>query len=289
MAEIVVGVDESECAGRALRWAVLESEVRRWPVTAVIAWGFLDQHRMIVGERFDPSYGEADALAALDAAVVAAVGAETAPTVGRRAVCDLAARALLDTAATADLLVVGRRGIGGFRGLLLGSVSEECVQRAPCPVAVIGPEGGEGPRGLQRIVVGIDGSETARRALRWALEEGRVRQAAVEVVHVWHAPYVEGYGYPMAGLDPTQYEQVGRELLKSVVEGEDTSGLPVPVKEILTDDGAARSVLEAAKGADLVVVGSRGMGGLKRWLLGSVSHQVIHHASCPVLVVPAAD
>jgi hypothetical protein len=74
MGRIAVGVDESDGAAAALRWAVREAEVRGWSLTAILAWGFLDQHHAIVGEPFDPSYGEADARAALDSIIAAVVG-----------------------------------------------------------------------------------------------------------------------------------------------------------------------------------------------------------------------
>jgi len=287
MPEVVVGVDGSEGAAEALIWAAREASLRDLPLTAVMAWGFLDQHHTIVGERFDPSYGEPEAKAALDAAVDSTLAADRAVDVQRRVTCDLAARALLDSAAGAELLVVGARGLGGFRGLLLGSVSQRCLAHAPCPVAVV-RSGAALPKGgtIERIVVGVDGSETSQHALRWALQEGRLRQAAVQVVHAWQYPYLGGY--PMTGVtfDPARFEEGGRQVLDSVLEAADTSDLPAPLERVLVCGSGATAILDTAKGADLVVVGSRGLGGLAGLLLGSVSHQVTHHAAFPVVVVP---
>ena len=137
MGHIVIGMDESEGAAAALRWALREAELRDWTPTAVLAWGLLDQYHTVVGERFDPSYGEVDAEMALAAAIQKAIGAEAATAVKRQVACDLPARALLDAAEDADLLVVGARGLGGFRSLLLGSVSEECLHHATCPMAIV--------------------------------------------------------------------------------------------------------------------------------------------------------
>jgi nucleotide-binding universal stress UspA family protein len=282
---IVVGIDGSVGAQEALRWAVAEAGLRQWTVQAVLAWGFLDQHHPRGAEGFDPTYSEPDALAALDAAVTAAVGPDVA--VERRTVCQVPARALLEVAVDADLLVVGARGLGGFRGLLLGSVSQHCLHHAPCPVAVVRtvpvPVAGARPR----IVVGVDGSDPAQAALHWAVEEGRLRRAEVQAVHAMDVVPTWGYPYGGAVIDPALFERGARLVLDHAVDAVDASGLEVPVRRSLITAGAASGVLELAEGADLVVVGSRGMGGLRGMLLGSVSSQIAHHAPCPVVVIPA--
>src|SRR5690606_7278539 len=114
------------------------------------------------------------------------------------AVCDLAPSALASTATPEDLLVVGARGLGGFKGLLLGSVSQRVLAEATCPVAVIRPdaEQGEGP-----VVVGVDASATARRAMQWAAGEARARGTTLRVVHAWNAPFVGGYPFGGATFD----------------------------------------------------------------------------------------
>lgn len=139
---------------------------------------------------------------------------------------------------------------------------------------------------MQRIVVGVDGSENAHAALRWALQEGRLRQAAVEVVHTWHLPYVGASPYIVPVFDSDTYEKAAQQLMDSAVDAEDTTGLPAPVARIVVLGGAAGAIVEQARDADLIVVGSRGLGGFGGLLLGSVSHQVVHHAPCPVVVVP---
>jgi len=287
MTHIVVGVDGSKPAGRALQWARREGTLHQQPVVAVLAWGFLDQHQAIVTEPFDPSYDETDAVAALDAFVVQAVGSDAVAQVERQVVCDLPARALLEASAGAPLLVVGARGLGGFRGLLLGSVSQQTLHHATCPIAIVRSDGvTRSEDTMERIVVGIDGSETARRALRWAIEEARVRGASLEVVHSWHVPYVGGYPYAGAPFDQAPFETTARQTLDAAVDGEDTSGLTEPAQRLLVMGSAAQAILESAKGADLIVMGSRGLGGFKGLLLGSASHQVAQHATCPVVIVP---
>lgn len=285
MTGIVIGVDGSEGAGRALQWAVEEGEVHDWPVTAVMAWGLLDQ-RVIGDGEFDPGYDAADAERALDSYIADALGPSKAATVRRRAVIDLAPRALLDAAADASLLVVGARGLGDVRGLLLGSVSQQCLHHSPCPIAIVGPDGptvgGESPA---RVVVGVDGSATARRALEWAVEEARCRRASLEVVQAWHMPYLVGLPYVGVSFDPRGIEEEARAMLEASIASVDTTGLAAPIEPVLVNDGAATAILDTAKGADLVVVGSRGRGGFAGLLLGSVSSRVAQEATCPVVVV----
>jgi nucleotide-binding universal stress UspA family protein len=140
---------------------------------------------------------------------------------------------------------------------------------------------------VQRIVVGVDGSETGRKALGWAAEEARLRGAVLEVVHAWHIPYAGGYPYAQGTLDSGTVEEGAQATLDLEVDSVDQASLAHPVKRTLSADGAASALLDASKGADLVVVGSRGRGGFTGLLLGSVGHQVAHHATCPAVVVPA--
>lgn len=284
MGEVVVGVDESEGAAQALRWAVDEAQLHGWTVTAVLAWGFLDQHQTIVGERFDPTYDEGDADAALASLVVAAVGEDRAAAVERRAVCDLPAQALLDASADAELLVVGARGLGGFKGLLLGSVSQHCLHHTRIPIAIV--RGEHDTARDAAVVVGVDGSAAAEQALAWAVEEARLRGASLRAVNAWHMPLVGAYPYGTIGIDPDVFERSAHELVASALASVDTSALAAPPEPVVRNGGAAAVILEAGKGAGLVVMGSRGLGGFAGLLLGSVTLQVAHYAASTVVVIP---
>jgi nucleotide-binding universal stress UspA family protein len=135
----------------------------------------------------------------------------------------------------------------------------------------------------ERIVVGIDGSPGAQAALTWAVDEAARRDATLEVVHAWHAPFVDGYGYAGSAIDPVAMELGARAVADEAVEPH-RGKVAIDVHVVC---GSPASVLvQQAKDADLLVVGSRGRGGFAGLLLGSVSHQVVHHAPCPVVVVP---
>jgi len=143
------------------------------------------------------------------------------------------------------------------------------------------------------IIVGIDGSERSRRALEWAINEAAVRQAPLTVLTVH--PTVIGYwsGAPIAYPGDEDLVERSRKLAQE--ETDDTLAKadlkpgPPSVTVRAVNGLPADALLQAAADADMIVVGSRGAGGFKRLLLGSVSSQVTHHAQCPVVVIPAAD
>lgn len=291
MTKIVVGVDGSDHGAVALRWAEREARLREGELVAVLAWDLFNQTHADGSRRFDPDYDESSADAALLAVLESTLGADAAASVTRRPICDLPAKALLDEAQDADLLVVGARGLGGFRGLLLGSVSQQCLHHATGPIAIIRSEEGDAAEpaaGGERIVVAVDGSPSSRRALHWAVVDGGLRSATVEAVHAWDVP--TAYGPVMGAIpyDTSDIEGAARTLLTEVVDEAVTAtgATDVTVERTLVPGSAASGVLDIAKGADLVVIGRRGVGGFERLMLGSVSENVARHAPCPVVVMP---
>ena len=139
---------------------------------------------------------------------------------------------------------------------------------------------------MTRIVVGVDGSKSADLALAWAASEARLRGCVLRVVHCWHPPYVGGFPLAPTPADPQVFENIARQVLDETVAAADTSGI-AKVETKLVTSGAATALLMESEQADLVVVGARGLGGFAGLVLGSVSNQVVHHASCPVVVVPS--
>lgn len=137
------------------------------------------------------------------------------------------------------------------------------------------------------IVVGVDGSDHAERALAWAVEEAKLRGARIRLVTAWHVP-VAAYGAP--GFLPTvtpSLEESTRTVAEEVVAAaqERAGSAGVEAETSVRQGQAADALLEEAAGADLLVVGSRGHGGFAGLLLGSVSAQCAHHAPCPLVIV----
>ena len=141
---------------------------------------------------------------------------------------------------------------------------------------------------MAKIVAGIDGSDASKEALRWGVDEARLRRADVIAVHAWQMPPpVPTFG-PSPAVDMVenvpQIEDSAEKLARSVVAEVVGDTSDVNVEAIATEGPAAGVLIDAAQGADLLVVGSRGHGGFVSLLLGSVSQQVATHAPCPVLI-----
>lgn len=143
---------------------------------------------------------------------------------------------------------------------------------------------------MDRIVVGVDGSEGSRQALRWAVEEAQVHSATVEAVHVFSYTSLFGYSIDAVMVPVPPYEEVkasAAKVLDEVLETTVPDDGGVEIQRYVAEGAAASVLLTRATNADLLVVGTRGYGGFRGLLLGSVSHQCVTHAPCPVVVVPA--
>jgi nucleotide-binding universal stress UspA family protein len=194
---------------------------------------------------------------------------------------------------------------------LLGSVSQKCVTHARCPVVVVpaerGPIGGgeseasgglAGPTGVSRIVVGVDGSDGSRAALRWGLQEAASRAAPLVAVMAWS--YLEQHharGEPSftpdyhEGEAKAALDEVVHEVVQELVHAPDaSSSVAGGVADVVVEartllDLPALALLKTVRADDLLVVGSRGRGGFVGMLLGSVSQHCVTHAPCAVAVV----
>jgi nucleotide-binding universal stress UspA family protein len=284
---VVVGVDGSSHAEEALVWALQEGHLRDLPVRALSVW-----QPDGAPEQIQRS-GEPRAVAQLRAGLEQEVATAVRAVAERARAVDVAvtaevryghpAQELIRAGGAGSLLVVGSRGRGSVAGSLLGSVSQSCAQYAQCTVVVV--------RGLvpdataRRVAVGADGSPQSVRALRFAHDSAAVRGAVLEVVHAWSVPYMGFAGavpWPHEVLD--EVEAQASATLQDCVRRAAVDAARARVKSFLVQGPPAPSLVEVAEGADLLVVGSRGYGGWRGLLLGSVSTQCITRAPCPVAV-----
>ena len=139
---------------------------------------------------------------------------------------------------------------------------------------------------MDKIVVGIDGSQPAQRGLEWAVTEASVRGARLVVVHAWQPPAAVMSPYGATLADPVSLADTAQAILADSVASVDMTSLAVEPELRLVQGPAAPALIDAARGGALLVVGSRGRGGFTGLLLGSVSQQIAQHATVPVVIVP---
>jgi nucleotide-binding universal stress UspA family protein len=139
------------------------------------------------------------------------------------------------------------------------------------------------------IVVGVDQSEGAKEALRFAYEEAQLRETPLRAVHAWRFGYIGPPGIeasvPVVGAELSEHRAAARRPLDATVRETIPDVGEVIIERRVAEGAAAAVLVEESRGADLLVVGSRGHGGFAQLLLGSVSQQCAHHAECPVVIV----
>lgn len=186
-------------------------------------------------------------------------------------------QALIDASSRAAVVVVGARGHSLLSGVVLGSVSQHVARHASCPVVVTRtpyhPDS-------KRVVVGIDGSSGSRKALEFAFAHASRSGSTVTAVHAWRNT-VSGY----TGEGLVEEIEAAERVLSEALAGFADSYPDVEVTTEAIPVAPQRVLADASQAAELVVVGSRGLGAFAGLLLGSVSQSVLHHAQCPVAVV----
>jgi nucleotide-binding universal stress UspA family protein len=288
---IVVGVDGSQQSLHAVDWATREAVARRCPLRIVHAflWPLLN---VPIGP---PAGGPPDAglrnaaedilAAATDHARQGAPALEISTDLP---VCSPAA-ALIEASHDAGLVVVGHRGLGGFTGLLVGSVGVQAAAHADCPVVVVrGSDAVEAGQATGHVVVGVDGSPLSDLAVDFAFSHAALHGLSVAAVHVHQRPEFTVPGdQPLPGPDGEDRRDYETRLLTDALAGYVDKYHDVPVhRKIMVGRPSAVLVAESA-GAALTVVGSRGRGGFAGLLLGSTSQTVLQHATGPVAIVRA--
>jgi nucleotide-binding universal stress UspA family protein len=281
---IVVGIDGSESALDAARWAAAEAARRNRRLRIVHAYRWpLPEYGPVP---FDTSMADAVRAGAdkvVREAVAAVSGIVLDPPPETEVVRGAPVSVLLEESSRAELLVLGSRGLGGFAELLAGSVAVELAAHGRCPVVVVRGETspGDGP-----VVVGVDGSPASEAAIELAFAEAAYRDSDLHAILAWtdtvYPMGPDGGGYQ--ALEWRDVVQEARELLAERLAGWREKYPRVTVHRWVENGRPAKALLEAAAGAQLLVVGSRGRGGFAGLLLGSVSQAMIHHSPCPVLV-----
>jgi nucleotide-binding universal stress UspA family protein len=279
---VVVGVDGSRSALRAVRWAAAEAARHGSTLKLVTAFGWMPVTVAPAGGA--DLRAELTAAARDQLAAAAAAARAVAPDLAVEQVLEEGGPAAVLNAHAADarLTVIGDRGHGGFAGLLLGSVGVALAQRCPVPLVVVrGSTDDPGP--AAPVVVGIDGTPTSEAALAFAVAEAVERRVPLMAVHAWQDLVFDTAVAPRIDWKAVETEE--RATLAERLAGWTEKHPDLDVRRVVVCDGPAHALVQRSHGARLVVVGSRGRGGIAGLLLGSVSQAVLHHADCPVVIV----
>lgn len=277
---IVVGFDGSEGALLALDWAAAEAgrtdSVLEVHAAYPAGYSFVtsaevrEEMGRLAGHGVDHVHEVAPNV------VTKAVGSDASPVA-----------TLVEASKGADLLVIGSRGLGGFRGLLLGSVSHKCAMHAHCPVVVVRPreksedELQQAWQPSDRIVVGVDGSPSSTDALRWAFSEAERTGGTVVAVTCWIWPARFNWAVPT----PVTMAEDAEAIVRDAVEPLKTAHPDVLVETKVIPNHPSPALVAESERARMVVVGSRGHGEFVGSLLGSVSEYCVSQAHCPVVVM----
>ncbi|WP_184729342.1 universal stress protein [Saccharopolyspora phatthalungensis] len=266
---VVVGVDGSESSGKAAFWAAAEASRRNAALQLVIVND--DPARVDYAEQAVHKIAAKCRVQTPEVELTA----EVAP--------GHPVEELLRRSATAQLVVLGARGHGGFTDALLGGVSTGVATHASCPVVIVRKDI---PTTVGPVVVGVDDSPCSQEALRFAFAAAARLGTDLVVMQAWHEE-----GLLAVPLTPPDRERVQRDIEHSLAK--QTASLREQNPKVRTREVAQRghpvaALTDAARDARLLVVGHRGGGGFDGLFLGSVAAGVLHHAPCPVAVVRAA-
>ncbi|CAM3146079.1 universal stress protein [Saccharomonospora xinjiangensis] len=286
---VLVGVDGSEAATRALRWAAERAADRALSLRVVYAYGLVARY-FATEAPVPPSVIESlleEAQTIVETAAAEARRVAPDLSVSPQAVDEPPVPALTSRSRDAALVVLGASGLGGFTGMLAGSTAVAVAAHAHAPVAVVRcGENRTDPPSSGPIVVGMDGSPLSEHAVACAFEEARHRGAPLVAVHAWADVEDEGVLRRARLFFTNSPEETDvREQLDRQLADWQATYPEVAVERVLVRDRPRRQLLDRSATAQLVVVGSRGRGGFTGLLLGSTSQALIHHARCPVMVV----
>ncbi len=277
---VVVGVDGSEGSHAALEWAVDEAGRRHVPLHLVSAW--ISDYS--AGATAHLQQGVEDVCRAdLESASAYVRTAAPGTELGTRLVHAQPASALIAASRTAQAVVVGSRGLGAVSEAFLGSTSIQLAAHASCPVVVV-PKHARSTEG--RVVVGVDGSALSAEATAYAFDQASRRGLGLTVLHAWDTSIYTSRLAMTVLVETWDELEVEQEIITSAaIAGWRDTYPEVDVETRVVPGRPADILAEASQHAALVVVGSRGRGGFRGLLLGSVSRSVLHRAASPVVVV----
>ncbi|MFD7973761.1 universal stress protein [Streptomyces clavifer] len=281
---VVVGTDGTPDAHRAVRWAAIEADAREQPLTIVHATRTEAGHPHLsfkgIGQAKEHAVNVLAEAEALAGATAPGVKVTTTPCPYEPAAC------LLGQAGQEGTVVIGTRGHGGFLGLLVGSDALRVAARARVPTVVVPPRERDRPSGVVMVAARDDRD---REAVRLAADLALRRGASLRVVSVWI--FLENIG-SMATMfdDPSELAAAESAEVSRLVARvrEEQPGLDV-THDVVRAASAAAVLVAATKEADTVVIGSRRRSLPVGAPLGHVTHAVLHHAHCPVLLTPLSS
>jgi nucleotide-binding universal stress UspA family protein len=273
--QIVAGVNSRAESRDAARWAADEAALRRLPLCLVYAWEWLFP---APGSEADPEMSARSPARLLEAAAAEAAARHPALDISTRQIERRPAEALLSLQDEAETLVLGSRALGRLRGFVSGSVGLAVTARAAQPVVHVRPALPP-PRG--DVVVGIDLSEDNDALLSFAVDAAERRGTRLRAVHVWRVPPpAAGDGVDSTGNHLAAVIRLMRPWRDKhpdlTIEEEAVRGHP------------ASELIASAEGTALLLVGRRAHDHALAPRIGHVTHAVLHHAPCPVAVVPRA-
>jgi nucleotide-binding universal stress UspA family protein len=281
---VVVGVDGSPSSEVALRWAVDEARRTRRPLHVVHALGneLVLSDKQQLGTKEAPASDDPVVTAAMDVVRTLAPELQTTP----HSVTGFAPTTLIAASKVAGTVVVGAHGRSAIPTALLGSVSQQVAIHSSCPVVVVRESGTHGGVGSGHVVVGVDGSEASASAVGYAFAYAASTGRSLTAVHTWWSEPLKGINQdePRTG-DWPQIASQEETLVAESLAGWSEKYPDVPIRRHVVRGDPVVELFRESYGASLLVVGSRGRGGFKGLVLGSVSRRILKRATCPVAII----
>ncbi|MFI6849001.1 universal stress protein [Kitasatospora sp. NBC_00085] len=278
---VVAGFDGSPESVTATEWAAREALHRRLPLELVQAWPWprtdvLGTADAVTWSRQQLAFREADLRARFRGAEVTSAHVPEDP-----------ATALEAAGRDATMLVLGSRGLSTLRGFLVGSVSQEVLRRAACPVVLVRADDSPDRTAEREVVLGLDLRHACDAVIAFAFEAAALHAAPLRAVHAWDPPNGSAYmAFAAIGSTAEDLALAERKELTDTLQPWRDRYPRVPVTPDLVRGSAAGVIVEQTARAGLVVVGRRTRRAPIGTHIGSVAHAAIHHVHCPVAVVP---